>query len=295
MEFLKRTNGAVFFVDILGFGALTQNQINLDNEDFSVWLDKYHQAYDNQVLAASILAEFRDILDKLNKKNKNVVISQLSDCAFVWSENIKEVIIVANNIMSECINNGIFCRGGLSYGEILETYQNHKLGRFIVGNAVTEAVKLEGIAKGCRILISQEFPRELYKQDEEFSNRIYPLFQHFVNPLDFLIYDEFKWYFAPFMDNKINEIKNLNKKNKAKLTQQRLKLANKIRLAPKFSWNAKSPQGLVHLRASINFMSESKDNVLKIQHEFDWTDVCKTRSDERVNKVEKMINEEISN
>ncbi|EKT4502345.1 hypothetical protein [Flavobacterium psychrophilum] len=293
MEFLKRTNGAVFFVDILGFGALTQNQINLNDKDFSVWLDKYHQSYDNQVLAASILAEFREILNKIDRKNKNVVISQLSDCAFVWSENIKEVIIVANNIMSECINNGIFCRGGLSYGEILETYQNHKLGRFIVGNAVTEAVKLEGIAKGCRIMISQEFPHNLFEQDQEFSNRIFPLFQPFINPLDYLTYDEFKWYFAPFMAENINEIINSDKKSKIKLTRQRLKLANKLRLAPKFSWNAKSSQGLVHLRASINFIAESKDNIFKIQHEFGWEDVCETRSYESVEKVEKMINEEI--
>lgn len=293
MEFLKRTNGAVFFVDILGFGALTQNQIKLEKKDFSFWLDKYHQKYDNQVLAASILAEFRDILNKLDEKHKNVVISQLSDCAFVWSENIQEVIIVANNIMSECITNGIFCRGGLSYGEILETYQNHKLGRFIVGNAVTEAVKLEGIAKGCRIMISQEFPKHLFRQDKKFSNRIYPLFQPFINPLDYITYDEFKWYFVPFMDKNINEIINSDEKSKIKFTRQRLKLANKLRLDPKFSWNSKSVQGLIHLRASINFISESEDNVLKIKHDFGWEDVIEKRSYESVEKVEKIIDNEI--
>ena len=106
MEFIKRMTGAVFFVDILGFGALTQNQINLSPEDFSPWLDKYHQQHDNQVLAAAILAEFRKILIDLDE-TYSVTISQLSDCAFIWSENIKDVILVANNIMSRCIDSGI--------------------------------------------------------------------------------------------------------------------------------------------------------------------------------------------
>lgn len=293
MEFLKRTNGAVFFVDILGFGALTQNQIKLENKDFSCWLDKYHQNYDNQVLAASILAEFREILNNLDNEFENVTISQLSDCAFIWSENVKEVILVANNIMSKCIDNGILCRGGLSYGEILETYQNHKLGRFILGNAVTEAVKLEGIAKGCRIMISQEFPGNLFKLDEEFSDKIYPLFQPFVNPLDYLTYDEFKWYVVPFMDENVAEIPLIENKAKIELVKQRLKFANKLRSHPKFSWNSKSPQGLLHLRASISFISESEEKILNFEHEFDWTDVIETRSIETNEKIQNLIDNEV--
>ncbi|WP_304343884.1 hypothetical protein [Chryseobacterium koreense] len=157
MELINKIQGAVFFVDILGFGELTQKKITLKNEDFSAWLDQYSLEYENQNLAASILAKFREILLKVDEKFEDVTTSQLSDCAFVWSKNIKEVIISANNIMSECISNGVLCRGGLSYGEIIETSQNHKLGRFILGDAVTNAVKLEGIAKGCRIMIHQEF------------------------------------------------------------------------------------------------------------------------------------------
>lgn len=61
MEFAKKINGAVFFVDILGFGALTQKKIALDEVDFEPWLESYKGnypfvEYTNQFLAASLLS-----------------------------------------------------------------------------------------------------------------------------------------------------------------------------------------------------------------------------------------------
>lgn len=293
MNFLNRINGAVFFVDILGFGALTQNKITLNKKDYGIWLDKYHQAYDNQILAATILAEFRDILNDFDLKFPTVTISQLSDCAFIWSENIMDVIIVANNVMSKCISNGIFCRGGLSYGEIIETVQNHNLGRFIVGDAVTEAVKLEGSAKGCRIMMSQEIPTMLYQTHKDFSDKISPLFKPFTNPLDYVIYDEFKWYFVPFMDENIEDLTFSNSKTKVELTIKRLKLANFIRLHPKFSWNSKSREGLIHLIASVNFIAENNDDVFNMSHEFGWENVVEKRTQRSISIIEKKIEKEI--
>lgn len=291
MELIKKMTGAVFFVDILGFGALTQNQVKLSDNDFAPWLDKYNQPYDNQVLAAAILAEFREILTDIDQ-TFSVTISQLSDCAFVWSENIKDVIIVANNIMTRCINSGILCRGGLSYGEIIETNQNHSLGRFILGKAVTEAVKLEGIAKGCRIMITEEFPFNLHEQDVEFSNIIFPLFETFVNPLDYITYDEFKWYCVPNMIENMAELSTLKIEEKNKLTFERLILASKMRGHPKFSWNSKS-QGLIHLKASITLLSASNDKPFNIKHNFDWSNIIDSRSLESVNKIKNLLYQEI--
>lgn len=292
MELINKIQGAVFFVDLLGFGALTQKKINLKDEDFAVWLDQYSLTYENQNLAACVLTKFREILLKIDKKFGDTTISQLSDCAFIWSKNIKEVVISANNIMSECISNGILCRGGLSYGEIIETSQNHSLGRFILGDAVTNAVKLEGIAKGCRIMINQEFPYELNSRDEEFSNNIYTLFQPFINPLDFETYDEFKWYFAPFMEKDFS-IQYINHSQKAKYTNSRLKLASMIRLSPKFSWNATNAQGVVHLKSSLNFLSETRDEIFRVSHNFNFKEVLDNRSESALNKANKMIDEEI--
>lgn len=293
MNFIKRLTGAVFFVDILGFGALTQNQIDLSKDDFAPWLDKYHQAYDNQVLAAAILSEFREILIDLDN-SFDVTISQLSDCAFVWSENIKDVLIVANNIMSRCIESGILCRGGLSYGEIIETNQNHSLGRFILGKAVTQAVKLEGIAKGCRIMITDEFPSHLYENHPDFNKKIYTLFQPFVNPLDYITYDEFKWYCAPNMTEDISELPIISEKEKMNLAYERLMLATFVRVHPKFSWNSKG-QGLVHVRASINFLAASNDEPFEVQHNFDWSDIIGIRSLESIEKFKDHLTTEIIN
>lgn len=292
MELIKKINGAVFYVDILGFGALTQNKIKLQNEDFAIWLDSYSLPYDNQNLAASILAKFREILLKLSNDYTSVTISQLSDCAFVWSENIKDVIIVANNIMSNCISEGVLCRGGLAYGEIIETSQSHKLGRFILGNAVSEAVKLEGIAKGCRIMINEEFPHNLFTVNEDFSKDIYPLFQPFINPLNFETYDEFKWYFVPFLNENFS-FKDINKEEKAVFTNHRIKLANKIKLDPKFSWNARNSQGIVQLKSSINFLSETDDSIFNVSHNFNWVNVYDNRSVSSLKRVERLIDEEI--
>lgn len=292
MELINKIKGAVFFVDILGFGALTQSKLSLKNEDFSVWLDQYSLLYEDQNLAASILAKFREILLKINNENTSVTISQLSDCAFVWSSNIKDVIIAANNIMSECIDNGILCRGGLSYGEIIETNQNHQLGRFILGDAVTNAVKLEGVAKGCRIMIDVEFPGNLYSSDKAFSESIFPLFQPFINPLDYESYDEFKWYVIPFMDKEFS-IQSLDKKEKIQFTKNRLKLANKIRLDPKFSWNAGSPQGKIQLKSSLNFLSESSDIVFKVSHNFNFHDIYDNRSISSLENANNLIDEEV--
>lgn len=291
MELIKKMTGAVFFVDILGFGALTQNQIKLNDEDFAPWLNKYGQPYDNQILAAAILAEFREILMEL-EQTFPVTISQLSDCAFIWSENMKDVILVANNIMTRCINNGILCRGGLSYGEIIETNQNHSLGRFILGKAVTEAVKLEGIAKGCRIMITEEFPSDLYEQDVEFSKIIFPLFQPFVNPLDYITYDEFKWYCVPNMMDNMTELTMLTTEEKNNLTYERLILATKVRAHPKFGWNSQS-QGLIHIKASINFLSSSNDEPFEIEHNFNWSDIIGIRSLESVDKFKNHLTKEI--
>ena len=293
MNQLRKIKGTVFFVDILGFGALTQNNINLKKEDFSVWLGKYKSSYDNQDLAASILVKFREILLSIDKKFPSITISQLSDCAFIWSTDMKDVIIAANNIMSQCITDGILCRGGLSFGEIIETgLNNHSLGRFILGKAVTNAVKLEWIAKGCRVMINQEFVHDLFSEDETFSSHIYPLFQEFINPLDFEIYDEFKWYFVPFMEKSFS-IQNLSYKDKAKYTNARLKLANNIRLNPLFSWNATNQQGKAHLKSSLNFLSESKDEIFRVSHNFHFIDIYDNRSNKSLQNANKLIDEEI--
>ncbi len=287
MELISKNNGAVFFVDILGMSALTNSQINLIDEDYSPWLDQHHKEYTNQFLAASILAEFRNILMEFNQRYPNVTISQLSDCAFIWSENIKEIVLFASNFMSTSVRRGLLCRGGLTYGEIIETNQNHSLGRFIVGKAVTDAVRLEGIPKGVRVLIDQDFPSHLWEYDKNFAERTIPLFEPFINPLDYTTYDEFKWYLCPNLDDNVKNLSILSPEERVELTKERLKVANVIRCSPKFNWNSKSKEGLIQIRASINFVAANE--ILDVLHNFEWTSEVSKRNDATVISIRDQI------
>ncbi len=287
MELISKYDGAVFFVDILGMTALTNSKIALSNDDYSYWLDKHGKEYTDQYLAASILAEFRQILIELNISFQSVTVSQLSDCAFIWSKNISNVVLFASKFMTTAINRGLLCRGGMTYGEIIETNQNHQLGRFIVGKAVTDAAKLEGIAKGARILIDKDFPRSLWTQNKDFAERTIPLFAPFTNPLDYTDYDEFKWYLCPNLSDEVQNLSILSKAERVTLTKSRLKIANQIRFSPKFSWNSKSMEGVIQLKATINFISEN--NLLDISHNFAWTDVVEKRGEDVVASANRKI------
>lgn len=278
MEFAKKINGAVFFVDVLGFGALTQNKLDLKDVHFEPWLKSLKKKlhfieYTNQFLAASILVTFRDILKKTIDDFKDVKVAQLSDCAFAWSENISNMVIFVNNFMTRATCEGLLCRGGLSYGEIIETEEsnndNYSLGKFILGEAVTNAVKLEGRPKGCRVLINQELPSELSKQDEKFYSQIVHMFQPFTNLIDYSIYDEFKWYLIPMLNKKINTI-NIPINDKVKYTQERLKIAANLRCGTKFLWNDSSKEGHTHINASLDFLTDYDDKIFKIWHDFRW-------------------------
>lgn len=287
MELINKYEGAVFFVDILGITALTNSKINLIDEDYEPWLAKYNIEYSDQFLAASILAEFREILINLNYDFKDVTISQLSDCAFVWSKNITDIVLFASKFMVEAIRKGILCRGGLTYGEIIETNQEHKLGRFIVGKAVTDAAKLERISKGARVLIDEEFPHKLWELDKKFAERTLPLFAPFTNPLDYNIYDEFKWYLCPDLTRDVNNLSVLTTEEQISLTKERLKIANHVRCSPKYRWNSKSSEGLIQVRATISFISENR--LLNILHNFDWNNVVSKRDDDIVLNISRKI------
>lgn len=290
MELLQNYKGAVFFVDILGISALTNNNINLEEEDYRPWLNNDIDKFSNQFLGASILAEFRSLLLKLRKGNTSLKITQLSDCAFIWSEDIADVVVFCSKFMHRAVEKGILCRGGLAFGEIIETNQSHKLGRFILGDAVTQAAKLESRSKGCRVLINCELPQELWEQNKEVSKKIFPLFQPFTNPLDFQVYDEFKWYLTPKLDYKnIVDLNVIDFNTKVKFTKNRLVLANRLRCSPRFNWNSKSILGRAQLIASINFLCQNY--TMGVLHNFGWEDVVERRDEQVVENINKKVNE----
>lgn len=292
MELIKKYNGAVFFVDMLGISALTNNRIDLTADDYKWWLDEYDVEPGPQYLAAALLSKFREILVELKPLFKTVTISQLSDCAFIWSENITEVVLFASRFANRAIYEGLLCRGGMAYGEIIETKQEHNLGRFILGNAVTEAANLEKTAKGARILINQELPQALWQENEKLYERISPVFAPFTNPLDYAIYDEFLWYLCDDLTGNVHNMnvisgdKNMNA-DKVRFTKERLRIANFVRCSPKFNWNSRSKEGNVQLNATINFIS--RNALLNVVHNFDWSGGIGIRSNGTVEAINKSI------
>lgn len=161
----------------------------------------------------------------------------------------------------------------------------------LLGNAVSKAVKLEQAgAKGCRVLMDQEVPVSLHDYDSSFCAEISQLFQPFENPLNYQIYDEFKWYYS-------QSLKDLNtSKGIIQATVERLCLAAKLQYHPKFNWNVRTPEGSIHVKSSMRFTSANEQNVFNIGHTFEWKDLVnlKTRTETNYNRIAKKIQDETS-
>ena len=286
---LDSFNGAVLFVDLLGFGALTKQLLPLKNKDYQPWLSNAKYEKNPQFLAAMILVKFREILKVVSNEVSDVTVSQLSDCFFVWSSDIESVVKFSLKFMHRAINNGILCRGGMAYGQIIITEKNHDFGKLILGSAVTQAVELEKPAKGARILTHTDLVHQLFEQNSEFAMKVQDLFKPFTNPLDFTIYDEFKWYLIDSLDNLPEYgLGQLSENEKFKATKGRLKLANRVLYHPKFGWNASSIPGYIQLQATANFLSENY--LLDVFHCFENKPLSSIRSIKSCSNLDRIVN-----
>jgi hypothetical protein len=96
------------------------------------------------------------------------------------------------------------------------------------------------------------------------------MFQPFTNPIDYSIYDEFKWYLIPMLKKKINTVSSISIKDKVKYTQKRLEIAANLKYGTKFLWNDSSNEGRTHIKASLDFLTYYDDKIFKIWHDFRW-------------------------
>jgi hypothetical protein len=283
--------GAVVFVDLLGFGALTNGKIKLLENDIEPWLSGTRHPYNHHYLAAHLLVELRGLLQRLNHRFKDLTIAQLSDCFFAWSKKTDEVVCFTHLFMHEAIKGGLLCKGGLAYGQIIETEQNHELGRLIMGDAVTTAAGLERHAKGARILTEPNLVESLYDQNPKLSNQMNGFFEPFENPLDFTIYDEFKWYLTDDLQKLPDCGPTFCKPDeKLQFTKNRLMLDTLLIHSPKFSWNARNEQGQVHLKATSNFLSIS--GLLDIKHDFERRGFPERRGNDRVKTINDLVDKD---
>jgi hypothetical protein len=245
---MRQYQGAVFFVDMLGVGALTQNQVTLSNHDFSAWGLSLSSSPTANLFCGRLLTEFRSCLAAVSDSHQQVKIAQLSDCAYIWSESVEAVLDAARAFMWNSVSVGLLSRGGIAYGEIVEPNKiNRAIGQFILGSAVTRAVGLEKAGKGCRVFIDDVI------HERSLSLHISP-FEHgavkvLKNPLDGSVVKEFCWY------------KMAGSTGDSHLTlhsaaEKIITLVTRLQYSPRFGWNEVSQQGRIQLACSIDSISE---------------------------------------
>ena len=290
---MESNDGAVFFVDILGFSALTKGEVTgLKTDDYKAWGLNKEADWNHSFLAATILVEFREALKTLKKYLPNLNVAQISDCAFIWSEDITELLRGVHFFMWHTIKErGILCRGGIAYGEIVSVDNaNDELGAFVVGDAVTRAAKNEGRLKGPRITMDVDFPQSVWDSAKNAVIQEYicaDLFYDNHSEINMEVVDEYRWYLcdSDFIANKEcppshNEF--------VELTKSRLTIANAIMYHPRMGWNTRSKEGIVHLKAGAK--SISKNGLLHVLHLFEREEVL---DDNRTVRILKRANERV--
>lgn len=269
---MKTYNAAVFFVDILGFTSLTKGQVKgITQIDYEAWGVDGNVEHPYSLLAATILVEFRNVLLKLKNQVSDLRIAQLSDCAFIWSEDVTELLKGVHWLMWAMVKDkGILCRGGMAYGEVVTVEnENNELGAFIVGDAVSKAAKNEGRLKGPRITIDDDFPYAVWNHSRNAHCLEYiscDLFHPIQSEINMDVVDEYRWYLCDY------EFINTSTYppdyfQRVELTKKRLTLANVLRYHPRMGWNSRGIDGLVHLQAGTQAISKNK--LLNVLHLFE--------------------------
>lgn len=268
MRTLEPANNAVMFVDLLGMGWLTTVRSNncsenkIDESCYQEWSIKKSKDQTPQMLAARVLVQFRKNLNIIKEKHP-IKIAQLSDGAFLWSDNLKGFIVACHDLMLKNIETGIFCRGGMAYGEVIASNDPLSIGDFILGDAVTKAVKVEGVGKGARIFMDESIIEQMNsKFNDILVNSQFDIISPITNQLTGDTFDEFRWYILKNLDmhlsscNKLQKQKSIDehKKNMEELQEQLSKyLANK-----KFQWNKATYEGEKHHKLTVNMINNVK-------------------------------------
>ena len=234
--------GAVLFVDLLGSGALTKaKEDTVTKEDFAAFGRTNQTSLRNQVFFAILLTQFRKNLRW--KAEPKVRVAQLSDCAFIWSEDHNRVVEFARSLFWKSLRSGLLCRGGMTHGEIVEPKKIGKsIGDFVCGEAVTRSVELERTGKGSRIFIDRHIGGLVY------SNTPPNVFEPTSSAIDFKTIDEYLWFALPAKGNVLYD-------TPAEHIMDIIDASLRLRFAPHFRWNAVSDEGRLHVGATIERMS----------------------------------------
>lgn len=290
---MKQYSGAVLFIDMLGIGALTRGKIPLSEAEYAPWSVAAANSGRHHVLGAKLLMQFRRSLLHTQKTWAAVKVAQLTDCAFLWSPDAVAVINAAREVMWHTMRAGLLCRAGLAYGQIVEPDKvNRSLGQFILGDAVTRAVGLEGSGKGARVFCDREVAHEALKRCRFHHEPFAPL----KNPLDGSVVDEFRWYMLPALVEKHSY------ETQAPLgaALALVELLTILRYSPRLNWNSLSGEGRLQVACTIEAVSKmiptyvpSDDYTFTVEHLME-TGAEARRSEELQARIKKQFGEEIS-
>lgn len=252
---MKVYEGAVLFVDMLGFSALTEGAIDISESDFTA--HKFTlDGVSAQVFGAKLLAKFRRRLDiylDMKLEGERLDIAQLSDCAFIWSKNVDLVAEVARKLMMTTLQSGLLCRSGMAYGQIIEPdLVNKKIGAFICGSAVTKAVKLEGTGKGARVFVCEQFESQL-------KHIPHKAFYKSIENSDGRKIIEFEWFNFSKLERSITPVGMFDFYNNSNYLEEsavsRIKLVKALGSAPVFNWNRSSNEGKKQIDNTIRVLN----------------------------------------
>lgn len=289
---MKQYSGAVLFIDMLGIGALTRGLIRLTDADYLPWKVESSEERRHQFLGAKLLLQFRRSLVHIKKAWPSIKIAQLSDCAFLWSQDPVGLANASRELMWHVTRAGLLCRAGLAFGQIVEPDKtNLSLGQFILGDAVTSAVGLEGSGKGIRIFCDSEFASNVLSR----CHFKYQPFAPIKNPLNGSIVDEFRWYTLPTPI----EQRNYLAQTPLQASLALIELVTILRYSPRLNWNSCSREGKLQIACSIEAVSKLIEPLVK-SSEYTFTvehlmEQAENRSDVLRERIGMQFEEEISN
>jgi hypothetical protein len=250
---LEVVSGTVVFIDILGFGALTQNAIKPSNPCYHAWGEV--GGYNAYILAAKILSTFRQVLTEHREEYSSVDFAQLSDGAFIWGRNTSRVFETSVEVMQALVKEGVLCRAGGATGEFIHVpdTSNSALGKIILGEAVSRAVRIEGQGKGMRLWCDQASFEALNVT----RSPLKPALKN-LNPMDYNNVYEIVWHMPlrrHFLEMPHEDPIAADNEAKDLLAYYFEHLANFV-ANPRFIWNEESERGREHIQASIETMLE---------------------------------------
>lgn len=280
-------NGAVCYIDLLGFSYLTKL---LDNYEI---LDKNTEdlKFEDKKVKDISLCELRQLFEYIGNNNaesipknitsvsdwafnivdatihrlheviekacvdyQNVEYSVFSDSVFIISENADDILFVLSYVFRECVKSGILLRAGLAYGKYYKVH-THISPLTVYGPAVTRAVDYEKKGKGCRIFTDSDFPINC----KVFSEKKCNVFRDYKNYQNYSNIDCFEWLMIKdkyvLNQSDLYLINSNYSKPIISLLEDNLIIFCNILCSTKFQWNVSTEEGLEQVACSIEYIS----------------------------------------